>query len=74
MCKHFVYFVMLSLTIIEAESYGAGYMTHFRTYLLHDDKRIIRYLGTLKKGGNYVNRAIGSFKPGIIPMCHIHRH
>ncbi|CZR52085.1 uncharacterized protein PAC_01962 [Phialocephala subalpina] len=58
---------------MEAGAHGAGHMTHFRTCLLHDDKRRTRCSGTLKKGGNCVNRAVGSFKPGMMPTCHVHR-
>jgi hypothetical protein len=72
MYKHFIYFIMLSLIIIEAKSYSTNYITHFQTYLLYNNKRIIRCLRMLKKGNNCVNRAVGSFKPSIMPICYIY--
>jgi hypothetical protein len=58
---------------MEAGTHGAGHTSHFRTCLLHYDKRRTRCSGTLKRGGNCVYRAVASFKPGMMPTCHVHR-
>ena len=67
MSKSPVHFVAVS------EIHGVYDMTHFQTDLLHDDMRTIRCSGTLKKGGSCVNRALGSFKLGMMPMCYVYR-
>ena len=46
---------------------------YFQIYLLYNNKRLTKCLGILKRGNNYINKAIGSFKPGIIPIYYIYR-
>ena len=48
-------------------------MAHSQACLLHNDKQPIQCSGTLRKGGDCLNRAYGSFAPGMLPMCRIHR-
>ncbi|KAH6667721.1 hypothetical protein B0J14DRAFT_170792 [Halenospora varia] len=58
---------------MEVGVHGACSMTHFQTCLLHYDMNKTRCSGTLKKGGNCVNKASGPFKPGMMPTCCVHR-
>ncbi|KAH7364006.1 hypothetical protein BKA65DRAFT_490190 [Rhexocercosporidium sp. MPI-PUGE-AT-0058] len=59
---------------MEARVRDTGHTTHLQTCLLHNNRRITRCSGRLRKGGNCVFRAIGSFRPGMMPTCQIHRH
>ena len=51
--------------------YGASAITH--RCVLHDDERITVCSGTLKKGGNCVNKAADASASGMMPTCKIHR-
>jgi hypothetical protein len=46
---------------------------HHQTCALHDNEGLTRCSGTLKKGGNCVNKAIGPLVPCMMPTCKIHR-
>jgi hypothetical protein len=51
--------------------YGASAITH--RCVLHDDERITVCSGTLKKGGNCINKAADASASGMMPTCKIHR-
>jgi hypothetical protein len=51
--------------------YGASAITH--RCVLHDDERMSVCSGTLRKGGNCVNKATNTSVSGMMPTCRIHR-
>ena len=50
---------------------GASAIPH--RCVLHDDERVAVCSGTLKKGGNCVNKATDTSASGMMPTCRIHR-
>jgi hypothetical protein len=53
--------------------YSASAIMHRQTCALHDDEGMAMCSGTLKKGGNCANKAIGPPVPRMMPTCKIHR-
>jgi hypothetical protein len=51
----------------------ASARAHRRTCKLHDDKKMIKCSGTLRRGGNCSNNAKGPLAPGVMPTCKIHQ-
>ena len=51
--------------------YGTSAINH--RCVLHDDERVTVCSGTLKKGGNCVNKATDTSASGVMPTCRIHR-
>src|SRR5258705_2525328 len=52
---------------------GASAIAHHHTCMLHDNERMTKCSGTLRRGGICVNRATTPSVPGVMPTCKIHR-
>ena len=53
--------------------YGTPAITHRQTCALHDDEKTTVCSGTLRKGGNCVNKATDTSLSRMMPTCKIHR-
>jgi hypothetical protein len=49
-------------------------IAHHQTCKLHNDTKILKCSGTLRRGGVCNNNAKGPSTPGVMPTCKIHRH
>jgi hypothetical protein len=53
--------------------HSASAIVHRQTCMLHDNERTTMCSGTLRKGGNCVNKATSPRVPGMMPTCKIHQ-